>query len=63
MWENFKDNLKDNFMREKMNKLASKALNICALDSNWKWILDDLILSCKNDSHDAILSFNQHWSY
>ena len=34
MWENFKDNLKDNFMREKMNKLASKALNICALDSN-----------------------------
>ena len=36
-------------MGEKVNKIASKAktLNICALDPNWKWIHDDLILSCK----------------
>ena len=33
---NFNDNFKDNFMGEKVNKIASKAkaLNICALDPN-----------------------------
>ena len=33
---NFNDNLKDNFMREKVNKMTSKAktLNICTLESN-----------------------------
>ena len=62
---NFNDNFKHNFMREKVNKMASnvKTLNICALGPNWKWIHDDLIWSCKNDSHDAILNFNQHWWY
>ena len=32
----FNDNFKDNFMREKGNKMASKAKtsNICALESN-----------------------------
>ena len=47
---NFKDNFTDNFLREKANKMASKAktLNICALWSNWKWIYDDLIWSRKN---------------
>ena len=35
---NVNDNFKDNFMREKVNKMASKtkALNICALESNRK---------------------------
>ena len=28
--------------------------------TNWKWIHDDLILSYKDDSHDAIPNFNQH---
>ena len=52
-------------MREKVNKIASRAktLNICALEPYWKWIHDELILSRKNDSHDAIPNFNQHWSY
>ena len=33
---NFNDNFKGNFMREKVNKMASKAktLNICALEPN-----------------------------
>ena len=33
---NFNDNFKDNVIREKVNKMASKAktLNICALESN-----------------------------
>ena len=46
---NFNDNFKDNVIREKVNKMASKAktLNICALESNWKWIHDGLILSRK----------------
>ena len=32
---NFKDKFKDNFIREKVNKMASKAksLNICAIES------------------------------
>ena len=62
---NFNDNFKDNFMRENVNETASKTktLNICALEPNWKLIHDDLILSHKNDSHDAIPSFNQHWLY
>ena len=53
---NFKENFKDNFVREKVNKMASKAkiLNICALESSWKWIHDDLIFSHKNDSCDII---------
>ena len=52
-------------MREKVNKTASKAktLNVCAVEPNWKWIHDDLILSRKNDSQDAIPNFNQHWLY
>ena len=35
---NFNDNFKDNFMREKVNKITSKAktLNICALEPYWK---------------------------
>ena len=50
------------FMRKKVNKIVSKVKtqNICALDSNWKWIHDDVILSPKNDSHDATPNFNQH---
>ena len=53
------------FMQEKVNKMASRAktLNICALYPNWKWIHDNVILSRKNDSHDAAPNFNQHWSY
>ena len=53
------------FMREKVNKMASnvKTLNICALDPNLKWIHDDLILSCKDDFHDATTNLKQHWSY
>ena len=49
-------------MREKVNKMASRAktLKICALEPYWKWIHDELILSRKNDSHDAIPNFNQH---
>ena len=49
----------------KVDKMASKAktLNICAVDPNWKWIHDDVILRRKNDSHDATPNFNQHWSY
>ena len=33
---NFDDTFKDNFMREKVNEMASKAksLNICALEAN-----------------------------
>ena len=59
---NFNNNFKDNFMREKVNKKAPKAktLNISALEPNWKWINDSLILSRKK--HDAIPNFNQHWS-
>ena len=62
---NFNDNFKDNFMRENVNETASKTktLNIWALEPNWKLIHDDLILSHKNYSHDAIPSFNQHWLY
>ena len=62
---NFNDNFKDNFMRENVNETAlkTKTLNICALEPNWKLIHDDLILSHKNDSHDVIPSFNQHWLY
>ena len=40
-------------MTEKVNKMASKlikTLNICMLDTNWKSIHDDVILSRKNDS-------------
>ena len=46
---NLNDNFKDNFVREKVNKMASKnkTINICALEPNWKWIHGDLILSCK----------------
>ena len=42
-------NFQDNFVREKVKKMASKAktLNICALEPNWKWIHDDVILSRK----------------
>ena len=42
-------NFKDNFMLEKVNKMALKAkkLNIPALEPNWKWIHDDLILNRK----------------
>ena len=45
---NFNDNLKCNFMPEKVNKMISKAktLNFCAW-ANWKWIHDDLILNRK----------------
>ena len=48
----FNNNFNGNFMRfmrEKVNKMASKAkiLNICALESNWKWIHYDLILRRK----------------
>ena len=59
---NFNNNFKDNFMREKVNKKAPKAktLHISALEPNWKWINDSLILSRKK--HDAIPNFNQHWS-
>ena len=34
----FNDNFKDNFMQEKVNKMASQAktLNICAFEPNWK---------------------------
>ena len=41
--------------------MASKVetLNICVLDPNWKLIHDDVILSRKNDSHDATPNFNQ----
>ena len=53
------------FMREKVNKMASnvKTLNICALDPNWKWIHDDVVLSRKYDSHNATPNFKHHWSY
>ena len=36
-------------MREKINKMPSKAktLNNFILESNWKWIDEDLILDCK----------------
>ena len=46
---NFNYNFKDNFMQEKVNKIASKAktLNISTVEPNWKWIHDDLILSLK----------------
>ena len=46
---NFNNNFEDNFMREKVNKIVSKAktLNICTVEANWKWIHDDLILSFK----------------
>ena len=46
---NFNDNFKDNFMMEKVNKMASqdKTLNICALEPNWKSIHDEQILSRK----------------
>ena len=37
-----------------------KTINICALDANWKGIHDDVILRCKNDSHDVTPNFNQH---
>ena len=39
---NFNDNFDDKFVREKVNKIASKAksLNICVLEPNWKWIHD-----------------------
>ena len=52
-------------MRGKVNKMPSKArtLNICALGPKWKWIHDNLVLSRKNDCHEAIPNFNQHWSY
>ena len=52
-------------MSEKVNKMASKAktLNVCALELNWKWIHDDLIEAIKNDCHNAIPNFNQHWSH
>ena len=62
---NFNDNFKDNVMQEIRNKMASKAktLNICALESIWKWTHGDLILSHKIDSHEAIPDLNQHWLY
>ena len=49
------------FIWEEVNKMASKVetLNICVLDPNWKLIHDDVILSRKNDSHDATPNFNQ----
>ena len=42
---NFNDNFKDNFVRDKVNKMASKAkiLNTCAFEPKLKWIHDDLI--------------------
>ena len=46
---NLNDNFKDYFVREKVNKMASKAktLNICPFEPNWKWINDELILNRK----------------
>ena len=42
-------NFKDNFVREKVNKMASKTvtLNICALEPNYKSNHDDLVLRLK----------------
>ena len=61
---NLNNDFKDNFMREKVNKMASKAktLNICTRESNWKWIYGGLILSHEKGSHDAIPNLNQQWS-
>ena len=41
--DSYNDNFKDNFVRQKVNKMASKAktLNICAVKPNWKWIHDE----------------------
>ena len=62
---NVNDNIKDNFMRGKVNNMVSKVktLSICALELKSKWIHEDVILSRENDSHDATPHFNQHWSY
>ena len=61
---NFSDNFEGNFMREKVNKMASKAksLNICALEPNKNEFMMTQYQDVKNVSHGAVPNFNQHWS-